>query len=102
VIIFELVRRRKFMEKYAILWIFSGSLIFIGCVFPEPIFKISRMMGMHYLTVMLFFSLIFLLSIILCTSIAISKLTEGNKELAQEIGILKLRVSELEKNSKDA
>jgi hypothetical protein len=102
VVILELIRRRKFMEKYALLWLFSGSLIFIFCIFPEPLFILARIMGIYYLTVLLLFSFIFLLSIILYTSIALSRLTEDNKELAQEIGILKLRVKSLEKEHKSA
>jgi len=100
VVIVELIRRRKFLEKYALLWIFSGSLVFLCCVFPEPLFKLSKLMGMYYLTVLILFSFIFLLSIILYSSIVLSRLTEDNKELAQEIGILKLKLNELEKNIK--
>lgn len=97
VIIFEMIRRRKFMEKYALLWIFSGLLVFILTIFPEPLFKIAEITGIYYLTVLLLFSFIFLLMIILYTSITLSKLTEHNKELAQEIGILKLKLDEFER-----
>ena len=99
VVIFEAVRRRKFMEKYAMLWIFSGLFVFILAIFPEPLFKIAELTGMYYLTVLLLFSFIFFLLLLLYSSIALSKIAENNKKLAQEIGILKLKIRELEKKS---
>jgi len=100
-IIFEAIRRRKFMEKYALLWILSGILVFILSVFPEPLFKIAQISGIYYLTVLLIFSFTFLLLIVLYLSISLSKLAENNKELAQEIGILKLKLDQLKKELKD-
>ena len=92
----EAVRRRKFMEKFALLWIFSGVLVFVLSVYPELLFKLARLTGIFYLSLILLFSLIFILLILLYSSIYISKLTENNKELAQEIGILKLKINQLE------
>ena len=56
-IIFEAIRRRKFMEKYALLWIFSGSLFFVFSIFPELLLKIADITGLYYLTVLLIFLL---------------------------------------------
>jgi len=92
----EAVRRRKFMEKFALLWIFSGLLVVVFSIFPELLFKLAELTGVYYLTLVLLFSLIFVLLILLYLSIYISKLTENNKELAQEIGILKLMINKLE------
>jgi hypothetical protein len=96
----EAVRRRKFMEKFALLWIFSGVLVFIFSVYPELLFKLAAMTGIYYLTLVFLFSVIFILLILLYSSIYISKLTESNKELAQEIGILKLKFNR-QKDKKD-
>jgi len=100
VIIFEAIRRRKFMEKYALLWIFSGLIIFIFSLFPNLLFKIGSILGLHHLTVLLTISFIFLLSIVFYLSISISGLSEKNKELTQEIGILKLKLNKIENKSK--
>ena len=100
VIIFEAIRRRKFLEKYALLWIFSGLIIFIFSLFPNLLFKIGSILGLHHLTVLLTISFIFLLSIVFYLSISISGLSEKNKELTQEIGILKLKLNKLENKSK--
>ncbi len=101
IIVFEAMRRRKFMEKYALLWVLSGTLVFIVSVFPKLLFTVSQVTGLYYLTVMLLFSFIFILLIALYLSISISKLAEHNKELAQEVGILKLKIEQMKKESKN-
>ena len=98
-IIFEAIRRRKFLEKYALLWILCGMLVFITSIFPEPLFKIAEITGLYYLTVLLIISFIFILSIILYLSVSISELEEHNKDLAQEIGILKLKMEQQKKEA---
>jgi len=96
----EAVRRRKFMEKFALLWIFSGLLVVVFSIFPELLFKLAQITGIYYLTLILLFSFIFVLLILLYSSIYISKLTESNKELVQEIGLLKLEINQLKRKEK--
>jgi len=93
--VFEAIRRKKLMEKYAVLWIFSCLIMLVFSIFPQLLFKISEILGVFYLTVLVLFSVLFLLSIILHFSISLSQLSENNKKLAQEIGLMKLK---LEKN----
>jgi len=101
VIIFEAIRRRKIMEKYALLWIISGLVMLIFSLFPEILFRFSHFLGLYYLTVLLLVCFIFLLLILFYLSIAISQLTEKNKELAQEIGLLKAKLDRLKKETKE-
>ena len=101
VVIFEAIRRRKFMEKYALLWIFSGLIVFILSIFPEPLFKVAAFSGVYYLTVLLIFSFTFLLLIVFYLSVSLSKLEENNKELTQELGILRLKLEQLKKEIKN-
>ncbi|MFH1640609.1 MAG: DUF2304 domain-containing protein [Candidatus Omnitrophota bacterium] len=100
-VIFEAIRRRKLMEKHALLWIFCGILVFALSIFPEPLIRLSEALGINYLPILLLFSFIFLLLIVLYFSIALSRLSEKNRELAQEIGILKLKLSNTEKKNKN-
>ncbi|MGE5197628.1 MAG: DUF2304 domain-containing protein [Deltaproteobacteria bacterium] len=100
IIVFEAIRRRKFMEKYALLWIFSGLLVLMLSIFPTLLFKLAQFIGLYYLTVLSLLSFLFLLLILLYLSITISNISEKNKELAQEIGLLKFKVEQLEKDTK--
>lgn len=101
VFIFESIRRRKFMEKFALLWICSGLLIFFFSVFPKPLFVGAQMLGLHYLTMLLLIVFSFLLLTVLYFSISLSSLTEKNKDLAQEFSIMKLNLELLRREIKD-
>ncbi|MCM8799840.1 MAG: DUF2304 domain-containing protein [Candidatus Omnitrophica bacterium] len=101
IVIFEAIRRRKFMEKYALLWISAGLVIFILSLFPHILFKLSEILGLYYLTTLLLICFIFLLLILLYLSISISSLAEKNKELAQWVGILKEELDRFKKQFKD-
>ncbi len=79
------------------LWLLSGVVILIFSIFPRLLGVISRMMGMYYLTAMLVISFLFLLLIVLHFSTVISKLSEKNNELTQELSILDFRFKELNK-----
>jgi hypothetical protein len=96
-LVLELVRKRKLREEYSLLWLVAIVLLGI-LAFDRPIIDtISRVLGIAYPPSALFvaaFAAGFLL--LLHFSAAISKLTERNKRLTQEIGLLRLRLSELE------
>jgi len=97
VIVFELIRRRRLKEEYSLLWLLSGVVILTFSIFPNLLIIISRAMGMYYLTALFVISFLFLLLIVLHFSTVISKLSERNKELTQELSILDFRFKELDK-----
>jgi hypothetical protein len=95
-IVIELIRRRRLKEEYSLLWLLSGFVILTFSIFPNLLHVISRMVGMYYLTTLLVISFLFLLLIVLHFSTVISKLSEKNKELAQDLSILDFRFKELD------
>lgn len=96
VIVFELIRRRRLREEYALLWLLSGVVILTLSIFPNLLMVISRMIGMYYLTTLFVISFLFLLLIVLRFSTVLSQLSERNKELTQELSILDFRFKELD------
>lgn len=96
-IVFELIRRGRLKEEYSLLWLLSGVVILTFSIFPNLLGIISRMMGMYYLTALFVISFLFLLLIVLHFSTVISKLSERNKELTQELSILEFRFKQLDK-----
>ena len=97
VIVFELIRRRRLKEEYSLLWLLSGVVILTFSIFPNLLYIISGMMGMYYLTALFIISFSFLLLIVLHFSTVISRLSERNKVLTQELSILDFRFKELDK-----
>ncbi|PIX23604.1 MAG: DUF2304 domain-containing protein [Deltaproteobacteria bacterium CG_4_8_14_3_um_filter_45_9] len=95
-ITFELIRKRRLREEYAILWLFTGGVVLIFSLWPE--FFLSqffvRITGIFYLSAVVLISFSFLLIIVLHFSVVISKLTSQNKDLAQQHALLELEFRE--------
>ncbi len=97
---FELIRKNRLREEYAILWLFSGIVILVFSLWPEFLLSqfFARITGIFYLSAVVIIAFLFLLLIVLHFSVVISKLTEQNKKLAQRYAILELKINELNKH----
>ncbi len=98
IIVFELIRRRRLREEYSLLWLLSGVVILLFSIFPGLLDVISKAMGIYYLTTLFVISFLFLLFIVLHFSTVISRLSERNKDLAQELSILEFKFKEIQKD----
>ena len=100
-IVLELVRKRKLREEYSLLWISAIVCLGILAAYRPIVGKIAELLGIAYAPSALFIAAFGLgFALILHFSIAISRILEHNKRLTQEIGLLKLRVRELETGPK--
>ncbi len=97
VLILELVRRRRFKERYALLWLGAAAFGLVVGLFPGIIVWIARLFHVQFLTVFFGITFIFLLGLVLSFSMVISRLSEQNRELAQEVALLDRRLRALEK-----
>lgn len=97
VMILELVRRRMLKEKYSLLWLFT-ALLLLGLSLAKGILaKLSTMMGIYYAPSAFFLlAFVFLMLITVQFSVVISRMSERNKVLSQEVALLKLRMKQLE------
>ena len=99
-LIFELIRRRKLREEYALIWLAVGLGILALVWFYGVLEWLTRLIGAVLPTTTLFlFAFLFLIAMALHFSIKLSKLTGQIKDLTQEIGILR---SELEERRRAA
>lgn len=97
VFIIELVRRKKLREEYSWLWLLTGSVILILALWYDLLQGITHLIGAGLPTSTLFFlGLVFLILIAIQFSVKVSELNNQVKNLAQENGLLKNRVEELE------
>ncbi len=94
--ILELVRRGHLKERYALLWLSAaGAGLAVGA-FPGIIVRLSAWLRFQYLTLVFALSFVFLLLLVLVFTVVISRLSERNRSLAQEIALLSQRVDRLE------
>jgi hypothetical protein len=97
VIIFELVRRRRLMERYALLWMGSGLVLLALAIWRGALTEISHRLGIIYPPNALFLIAFgFVLLLLMHFSLAISRLSDQSKVLAQRLALLEERVRENE------
>lgn len=97
IFIFELVRRRRLMERYALLWLFSAAVLLCLAAWRDALGKLSDAVGIIYAP-SAFFAVAFgfALMLLLHFSLVVSRLADQNKVLAQSHGQLQERVVQLE------
>lgn len=91
--VLELVRRRRLMERYALLWLLSAVVLLALASWPQALQKISHAVGIFYPPTALFFvAFAFVLLLLLHFSTAVSRLGDQTKVLAQRVALLEERV----------
>ena len=96
-LIFELVRQRRLMERYALLWLLSASTLLVLSVWRDLLEVLANAAGIAYAPSALFIVVLACgLLLGLHFSLVISRLTDQTKVLAQRVGILQQQVEELQ------
>ena len=88
-VIFELIRSRRLHERYAMLWLITGGVIFVLAVWRGALSTLSSTVGIAYPPSALFvLASLFILVVLLHYSTVISKLAVQNRILAQRLALL--------------
>jgi hypothetical protein len=94
-LIFELVRRRALMERYALLWLVAAVALVVLALWRGLLTSISSDLHIYTPTNALFAAgFVFVIVLLLHFSMVISRLSEQNKILAQRLALLDERVDE--------
>jgi hypothetical protein len=88
-VILELIRSRRLHERYAILWLITGGVIFVLAVWRDALGTLASAVGIAYPPSALFvLASLFILIVLLHYSTVISKLAVQNRILAQRLALL--------------
>ncbi len=97
-LVLELVRRKRLMERYALLWLFSTAVLIVLAAWRGLLTTISVAIGVHYPPSLLFaLAFGFELLLLLHFSLTNSRLTDQNKVLAQRLAIVQRRLDDQER-----
>lgn len=97
VLVLELVRRRRFLERYAILWLFSALVMLALGIWTGLLETIARTFGIAYPPNALFLVAFgFVLVLLLHFSLAVSQMSDQIRVLAQRLALLEDRQRTLE------
>ncbi len=94
-LIFELIRRRRLMERYAILWLLAGLTVFVLALGQGLLTKLTHAAGISYAPSAVFaIAFLFVLAMLIQFSMTISRLSDQNTALAQRLALLQERLEE--------
>ena len=92
-VILELVRRRRLLERYALVWLGSGLVILGLAIWRGALTHLATTLGIAYPPNALFvIAFGFVLLLLLHFSLAVSRLADQSKVLAQRLALLEERV----------
>lgn len=97
VIVLELVRRRRLLERYALVWLLSAVVLLGLAVWRGALVELAELVGIAYPPNALFFvAFAFVLVLLLHFSAAVSRLADQSKVLAQRLALLEERLHRAE------
>jgi hypothetical protein len=91
-----LVRNKRIKEEYSLLWLFFSVVFIFFSLWRHGLEAFAKLVGIAYPPAALFIILLLAIFLILIEfSRIISRLTDRNIALAQEMGILKMEIERL-------
>ena len=101
--ILELVRQRKLLERYALVWLLSALVLLALALWSDFLEILSRTIGIIYPPNALFLIAFgFVMLLLLHFSIAVSRLADQSKVLAQRVALLEERQRRVEEAAGEA
>jgi hypothetical protein len=92
-VVLELVRRRRFLERYALTWLLVGVVMLVLAIWRGALKTLADLLGIAAPTNALFLvAVAFVILLLLHFSLAVSRLTDQSKVLAQRLAILEERL----------
>ncbi len=97
--VLELVRRRRLREDYSLLWLATALVLIALTAFRPLLDRFAALLGVvTYPPAALFVvAILFVLALLLHFSTVLTKLTRENREIAQQMAILRWELSEARK-----
>ncbi|MCB0804396.1 MAG: DUF2304 domain-containing protein [Bacteroidales bacterium] len=96
-----LIRKQRIKEEYSLLWLFFGFIFLLFSIWRDGLDYLAGLVGIAYPPAALFMLFILAFFFILIEfSVIISRLSDRNKNLTQEVAIQKAELKELKKKIK--
>ena len=98
----ELIRKRRLREEYSVLWVLTAVGILVSGIYPTVLEWVAMRITLHPAVLMTFVCVLFLMAILLHYSVVVSKHSEREKGLTQELALLKDEIARLREEVKEA
>jgi len=98
-IVLELVRQRRFLERYALLWLGAAVVMVVLSVWHGALDTLADLLGISSPANALFLVAFgFVLVLLLNFSVVVSRLSDQSRVLAQRLALLEERVRRAERD----
>ncbi len=102
IIILYYLKQRVLNLKYTLLWLLAGVVMGLFVVFPELLVYMTRLFNIEDNMNGLFIMCIaFIVMILMAITSIVSKLDRKVRKLTQEMGMMDMRIRDLEKNKEE-
>jgi len=93
-VVLELIRGRRLKERYALLWIVTGLVLFVLSAWRGGLNRIAGWMGVSTYPPAILFAVatLFVIVVLLYYSTVLSRLADENTILAQRVALLEARL----------
>lgn len=93
VVLFELLRRRRLREKYAVMWVLVALMTILVALVPHLLTKAAEVVGVEVPANLLFFlASMLLLLVSMQHSYELGRLEERSRTIAEEVALLRLEL----------
>ncbi|MFC0429406.1 DUF2304 domain-containing protein [Kutzneria buriramensis] len=100
--IIEMLRRRQFTEKYAVMWLVVAVIVLVLAIWPHSLVDLANLIGIAIPTNLLFFvAIVFTVGVSVHQSWELSRLESETRKLAEDLAILRLEIEEKLKDKAD-
>jgi hypothetical protein len=97
-VVLELVRQRRLLERYALLWLVSAVFLLVLASWRGGLSSLANLVGIAYPpNALFFFAFAAILILLLHFSVAVSRLADQSKLLAQRVAMLDERLRRQER-----
>jgi hypothetical protein len=102
-VLLDLVRRRRLLERYALLWLFSAAILLALAIWRDLLADVADLIGVAYPPNALFLIAFgFVLVLLLHFSLAVSRMSDQIKVLAQRLALLDEHVRKADQQAAEA
>ncbi len=99
VVLFEMMRRHRLREKYALIWFFVAAGLLLISIFPGVLTSAAELLHVQVPSNLLFFlGSLLLLAMSLQHSFELGRLEERTRILAEEVALQRLALERLSSN----
>jgi len=100
-VVLELIRGRRLKERYALMWLATGVVLLALSVWRGGLNTIAGWLGVGYPPAILFaVATLFVIVVLLDYSTVLSRLSDQNTQLAQELALLRRRLEVVEERGR--